>query len=69
LNFEFPQYELRYDGRTEWAQIPERVALEYLAETYPTVVPVLKDLLSGLEIKVKCGFCRAKRSRVGLSTH
>jgi len=64
LNFEFPHYELKYDGGTEWAQIPERVALEYLAETYQTVVPVLKDLLSGLEIKVKCGFCRAKRRHI-----
>ena len=69
MNFEFPQYELKYDGQVDWAQIPETVALEYLAETYQAVVPVLTDLLNGLEIKVKCGFCRAKRSQGGLSKH
>jgi hypothetical protein len=69
LNFEFPKYELRHDGQTDWAQISERVALEYLAEAYQSVVPVLTDLLNGLEIKVKCGFCRSRRSQLGLSSH
>jgi len=69
LNFEFPQYELKYDGQADWEQISETDAFENLAETYPAVVPVLKDLLNGLEIKVKCGFCRAKRGQLSLNTH
>jgi hypothetical protein len=61
LNFEFPRYELKRDGQDDWAQISEQVALENLAETYQEVVPVLVDLLNGIEIQVKCGRCRTSR--------
>lgn len=65
MNIEFPQYELKYNGQRDWARIPETVALEYLADTYKAVVPVLTDLLNGMEISVKCGLCRAKRNHGG----
>ena len=64
MNFEFPQYELKCEGQADWEQISETDAFENLAETYPAVVPVLKDLLNGLEIKVECEFCRAKRTHI-----
>ena len=61
VNFEFPRYEFREHGKTEWMEISEMTALSNLDETCPEVVSALSDLLNGIEIKIKDGVCRARK--------
>jgi len=61
LNFEFPRYEFKEYGKTEWVEISEITALSNLAGTFPEVASVLSDLLKGVEIKIKEGVCRARK--------
>ena len=63
MNFEFPRYEFKEHGKTDWEEISEITALSNLAETCPEVSSALSDLLNGIEIKIKDGVCRARKKQ------
>ena len=61
MNFQCPHYEFKGHDQANWEERSEVATLEKLADTFKEVVPALKDLLNGFEIKVKNGLCRLKR--------
>ena len=62
VNFEFPRYEFKEHGKSEWVEISEITALSNLADSFPEVASALSDLLNGVEIKINNGICEQEKA-------
>ena len=63
MNFEMPQYEVKFHGENCWKEISEIELMDGLYKIYNKVTPAIKEMIMGKEVNTPDGVYRLKNRK------